>query len=90
MQDAIHQNPPFNSKLSGYLLLLLGSHHCMFDFSQRENKRSGGHGPAPPSWPPMMPFGPPVSLSTMFISTNVYKYRINSRSCIWGFKTTFR
>ncbi|XP_076020879.1 survival motor neuron protein 1 [Genypterus blacodes] len=27
---------------------------------QAGNKRSGGPGPAAPSWPPMMPFGPPM------------------------------
>lgn len=39
-------------------------HNCVFflgGFSQRENRRSAGHGPVRPSWPPMMPFGPPVS-----------------------------
>lgn len=29
-------------------------------FRQGESKRSGGHGPVPPSWPPMMPSGPPM------------------------------
>uniref|UniRef100_A0A3Q3G9P1 Survival of motor neuron 1, telomeric n=1 Tax=Labrus bergylta TaxID=56723 RepID=A0A3Q3G9P1_9LABR len=24
------------------------------------NRQTGGHGPVPPSWPPMMPFGPPM------------------------------
>ncbi|KAF7663540.1 hypothetical protein LDENG_00207600 [Lucifuga dentata] len=29
-------------------------------FSQGGNRRSGGPGPAPPSWTPMMPYGPPM------------------------------
>ncbi|TKS78906.1 Survival motor neuron protein 1 [Collichthys lucidus] len=31
-------------------------------FRQGRSRRSGGHGhgPVPPSWPPMMPFGPPM------------------------------
>ncbi|KAM7416531.1 hypothetical protein PAMA_018538 [Pampus argenteus] len=29
-------------------------------FRQGGSRRSGGHGPVPPSWPPMMPFGPPM------------------------------
>ncbi|CAL1616064.1 unnamed protein product [Knipowitschia caucasica] len=29
-------------------------------FKQGGSKRSSGHGPAPPSWPPMMAFGPPM------------------------------
>ncbi|XP_031161358.1 survival motor neuron protein 1 [Sander lucioperca] len=32
----------------------------MHAFRPGGNKRSGGHGPVPPSWPPMMPFGPPM------------------------------
>lgn len=27
---------------------------------QGGSRRSGSHGPVPPSWPPMMPFGPPM------------------------------
>jgi len=29
-------------------------------FRQGGSRRSGAHGPVPPSWPPMMPFGPPM------------------------------
>ncbi|KAM3610829.1 uncharacterized protein V6R79_009313 [Siganus canaliculatus] len=32
----------------------------MHSFRKGESRRSGGHGPVPPSWPPMMPFGPPM------------------------------
>ncbi|KAM7018412.1 LOW QUALITY PROTEIN: survival motor neuron protein 1 [Tautogolabrus adspersus] len=32
----------------------------MHAFRQGGNRQTGGHGPVPPSWPPMMPFGPPM------------------------------
>lgn len=32
----------------------------MHAFRQGGSRRSGDHGPVPPSWPPMMPFGPPM------------------------------